>query len=396
MEESYINLKNPPKENLRNAKLSILPFKACPLITQWVKDAGSLEPLSVAMIGDIFLFSDIEKILFAGINEKQSYFEGIYDKTQFNLLINISRLDGKNVYDVLFFIHMLAHYSNLTLNVYNSETATGKMIYSFGDKYGGISIYNAIGQNLCLIETDDKETIVGLNSLIMAEIRPENCLFKDENMKHMLEEGIYIRMLLSNEQKWLLGCVTEHLLPPQVLKKCLPQCTELSENVSKNIEQTNLLINKLMNNKDVKIVIYDTAVEEFVTKGEVDFYNHKITLPLKERLETLLYIKNLLVRDSVQMRLVHEGFSYDFRYASNPCFFLTEGISCLKLGNKLFEHNLKRILLPSLNRIFHSFYDEIWSNRLDVVVESKDEILLEMEKWIKQLELLGEIPQDVE
>ncbi len=91
-----------------------------------------------------------------------------------------------------------------------------------------------------------------------------------------------------------------------------------------------------LSGEDVFIMIYNSALTNFMLSGELDFFNKKIVLDAKERKKQLEHLKNLFLdhRD-LHVKMVSGGFSDDFRYITNPCMFLSDTVNYLRLEKRL-------------------------------------------------------------
>ena len=65
----------------------------------------------------------------------------------------------------------------------------------------------------------------------------------------------------------------------------------------------------------------------------------------------------------------------DFQYIANPSMFLSDVISYLRLDNDNRQNNIQVMNNPSIIDMFGRFYEEIWTNRNDVVVEDQDSMI---------------------
>ena len=84
-----------------------------------------------------------------------------------------------------------------------------------------------------------------------------------------------------------------------------------------------------------------------------------------------------------RIKLVKEGFSDDFKYITNPCLFLSDAASYLRLENKLYTDNLLLMQDDAIKRVFHTFFEKIWGDHQDAVIADHSEILAKLDSLIE-------------
>ena len=125
--------------------------------------------------------------------------------------------------------------------------------------------------------------------------------------------------------------------------------------------------------------------------GELDFFNQKIILSPDDRHKVLCHIRDL-IRNMIpdQIKLVKEGFSDDFKYITNPCMFLSESASYLRLENGRYRNNLLLIKERLAQKKFDAFFETVWTEETDAVISDHSSILLKLDSLIDTAGMLFE------
>ncbi len=378
-DEKYIN----------NAHLTALPEGQQPLLMEFSKEIDLNQQVNIAVMVDLFALERTAKLALAGIENHRFRLKEIKENIHLHMILNLDNLKGNMVYDVVLLIHLLTHYSMTDFHLSYSKGAEGKLIFAVEGEYAGITILSGRRQYLSTAATRD---LVGVNSLyngILMEQEPDQMMFFSTDMDDMLESHEYIRALLSRENKWLVGHMTEHLLAPEIFSKLSGKVWGSDEEIQKEAGRAYALTVNRDVQSSIELMIYDTALTNFLLSGKVDFFNHKVILSPKERKDQLVYLCRLLRENpDLKVKVITGGFSDDFKYITNPCMFLSETMDYLRLENGCYTGNLLLVKDKSVQLIFHDFFKEIWSHREDVVLSDREKILEKLEGLLSSADLL--------
>lgn len=329
------------------------------------------------------MISDIEK-------EHLSYVK-YYSGVHYTLLLNMEIGERDYVYDSIFFINMLTNFANVDFRLYEGSQAYGKIIFTIKDAFAisGMLIDN----NYCMAVTvsEDTENCNILCDKVKSLCSRGSLLFQKVSMQAMLDKFECIQSVISTNLQWILGHMLEHFLPKDLMEELMEQNyikQEWEEDKQKML-QTQKANRNILESRDVKILIYESAFTNFVVSGELDFYNHKIYLSEEQRTKYMNHILSLLETNrNLQIKLVHGGFVKEFQYTSKCCLFLSESVSYLRLYNKNYCNNIVKLNTASIKLMFNQFYKEIWTNRKDVVIEDREEIIQKIRHYIESIQLL--------
>jgi len=257
------------------------------------------------------------------------------------------------------------------------------------DAFAGVTMIGKDKQFMCTTSTKEKKTVGEIYDAIHAHIDPDKSVFLSTDMNKMLMAHDYLHSLLSHHLRWLVGHITEHFLPQHLFDKLLKNVFVEDSVEMKEAERAYLLSSRKLEKGQVNLLLYDTALIDFMLNGELDFFNQKVVLSPEERIEVLVHMQHLLqLEDQQNVRLIKEGFSDDFKYITNPCAFLSSSVGYLRLENELYEHNLMLIKDDFTREKFEQFFEKVWNDRRDVVVSSKEEILMKLDNLIETAEVL--------
>lgn len=316
---------------------------------------------------------------FAGMQQQQSH--------QIKMLVDLGQIRDI-IYDCIFLIHMLTSYSAVDLQLHHGQEARDKLIYVRDHSMLLSSMLIHDNQSLSISVLNDGEAAHSLYQKLIPLCTQENLLFRHTEMEDLLHNNQYTRTLLSNRLRWLVGHITEQFLPDSVFESLLSQME--GSGLTEQYSRANSLRKSVFRSSEIHIMLYDSALANLMLSGEVDFFNQRVCLTMQQRLDCLSYIRELIHRENVHLRLIQEGFSSDFKFITNPCLFLSDTTGYLRLENDRYQNNILLLSDRNIMELFGNFYSAIWDERKDVVVENCDLIDAELNMFMDQLNMMNE------
>lgn len=338
----------------------------------------------IAALIDIFNLDHESRLLLAGIIDGE--FSVNEDKqSSYSLILNTESLRNEEVlYNTIFFIHMMTSLSGVNLQIYKNNLAFGKIVYAVKDKYA-ISAMIISGEKklMAVGETEDKSQINFFYQKIKLLINHDKKIFTKTTMVHLLNSNKYIRSLISTNVNIVLGHITEHLLPNDVFGEI---CEHVSFYENDELKKTHILVQNVIQQTTTFVVIYESALSNFAITGELDFFNHKFILDVDQRKRVLDYIKSMV--NKTNLKIINSYLCEEFKYISNPCIFNSDLVCYLRLENGRYEDNIMLLEEKSVKEMFDAFYNVLWNERKDVVVESGDIIISKIEHYKSLVKLM--------
>jgi len=325
---------------------------------------------------DILMLPHDDRLIMAGI--KEGSFVQREKKTKYVMIVNLESADC--VYDAVFLIHLLTSFSSLDFHIYNNKRAVGKIIYCI-DRRAYIATY-ITGNINCIAYTkisNGNEVYRELNSLY----NQENLIFKKTTVPEMIKNRNYIQSMISTNIKWLLGHATELLLPQEVFNSFITG-SELADEKRMSYQLSQNILHQI----NVCVLIYESAISNLVVNKTVDFYNEPRILSDDQLCKCLDYYVSLIDMGA-QIKFIRGGFFDDFKHITNPCMFLSDVVSYLRLENGQYNDNIILIKDRKAHELFNSFFDTVWSHRPDVIIADREAILNKMKHYRKAVEMFG-------
>lgn len=379
------------RQYVNNAALRVSPAGQFPLLEDYAAALEGNKPQHIAVAVDLFSLEHLSKLRMAGIEESRFRLKERRPDLHMDYVIDLSALDGTSVYDVILLIHMMTCFSQADFRLYDSDWVRGKLLITAQNAFAGVTLLGRDRQFMCTTTTRDKGIVGELYDQVERQADPDRLVFLPVEMESLLRHHEYFHNLLSPNKRWLVGHMTEQFLSPALFERLSRRCFGAEPELAAEADRAYLLTGAMLRERRVKVLLYDSALVDFVLSGELDFFNRKLILTPEERKEEMEYLRALAQEGAAEsIRLVKEGFSDDFKYITNPCVFLSESVSYLRLENRRYENNLLLVKHESAKKIFDAFFEKSWDYDRRVVLSGETELLEKLDDLIRTAELLAE------
>lgn len=328
------------------------------------------------IVGAFDLFAmEREYYLQIAENENEHVPKGkYYQDVHYSMLIHIEESKWDYFYDTIFLMDLLEKNSCVDFQLYAGKWAVGRVIFAVKDEYAISGVL--LGKDRCLsvVASEDENNCNILYRNLMGLCSRERLLFRKTTMRNMIEKHEYAYALLSLKQKWIVGHFTEHFLPEDLFEEIISQLNEknLNNKYLQEIYNAQQMIKKIIEESQIKLLFYKTALYNLVVDKKIDFYNCKINLTDNQIFRYLENFLNICTQHTnLEVKIISGKLITDIGYSENPCMFLSDTVSYLRFDQK--ENNLYIVNRSVLGNIFEKSFDTFWTKSdKDVVVEDKE------------------------
>lgn len=352
----------------------------------------SVKSLDIISVMDIFSMEHEYRLAIAGIQDQHLVSESDYPNVHFSMLINLDTIEFDYVYDPIFLINMLASFANVDFQLYSGIHAHGRAMFVVKDSFmiSGmvldekrcISVTTSEDANICNVLYSDLQSMMNRESLIFIRI----------SMQEILKNYNYIQSILSTKLRWLLGHMTEHFLPDSLFEQLLEMArTEGNWGMDvSELQRVHSFTKGILEESSIQIMLYESALNDFAVSGELDFYNHRIRLSFEQRLQFVSHLLSLLENNpNLKLKLIRGKFVSDFQYIANPCLFLSDVFSYLRLVKSNAEKNIVTFNHASIRMLFNRFYSQIWEGSSDVVIGNSEAVISNIRHVIRTIQFMS-------
>lgn len=378
------------EQHVNNALLYAAPRSATAFLEEYISAMEPGEGKNIGVLADLFGLDHVSKLNLAGISNGHFRMRKYRDDLNIDYIVDLDGLDGDSVYDVILLIHMMTNFSCTKFHLYHSRLAKGKLLIAIENECAGVTLLSQNHHFLCSTVTQEKRAAEEIYHVIQESIDPDRLLFGTRAMESLLLEREYFHNLFSQGKSWLVGHVTEHFLPKDLFYRLADAQFNRNSELYREAERAYLMTADMLDKEKVRVIFYYLALVDFMLTGEADFFNNRVILSRDDRVKVLLHIKEVMQTLGVRaVKMVQEGFSDDFKYITNPCMFLSDTVSYLRLENKLYRNNILLIKDERTKRIFELFYEKIWHEYQNVMIGDYNQMLKKLDDLIETSLVVG-------
>lgn len=373
---------------INNATVKIMPRGQFSLLADFAEQLKGISNLKIAVLGDLFSLDRVSKLCMAGIKNHYFSMVDMHEDIQLDYILDVSKLQELSVYDTILLIHMMTSFSRTNFNLYHSAIASGKLLIAAEEHFSGVSLLGANEQMIVTTCSRDKVIANELYNNIQTYLDSNNKIFFNTDMKELIFNHRYLQTVLAQDCRWLVGHLTEHFLSVELFEQLL--VNTFPQECHEELRLTHNLSKSRIKSDNIRIIFYNLSIMDFVLSGEIDFFNQKIILTPEQREKELRYLRDLFseMKDG-NLKLVKEGFVDDFKYITNPCFFLSESMQYLRLENKCYKNNILVVKNETVQSAFEHLFEVLWQDRPRMVIEGSENIRNKMNNFIEASVLIS-------
>ena len=318
----------------------------------------------VISVMDILSLDRNYQLGLAMLNSSKNVASRNYPGVSFSMLINLDSPSRDKVYDVTFLLNMLGSLADINFNLYSCPQAVGKLVFAVRDAYSIAGMI--IDENHCIAVTtsEDVKNCNGVYDRLRSLCSQEMLIVRKTSMKNMVRDRIYVQSLFARNQRWVLGFLTEHLMPDDLFDELLESyCSLEPEAPREELRRVHTLSSSVMREMGARVMITEDAILDFAVTGELDFFNRKFYLNPDQRLRYLSHACEILEQNRrMDVKILKNGAVSDIQHIPSPTLFLSDTMCHVRLKRTGPINNISIINKTQVGEMFRQFFDEVWTD----------------------------------
>lgn len=383
LEAEYYYTKNSQENDGGNTELKINYFPEVTL-SQYIakmrhpvlRRVNSLEIISAL---DIFAMNHEYRLQITQLENSRVEKGRGYPDVHYSMLVDIQKEYWDYIYDTIFLVYLLGKNSCVDFELYGGTPADGRAIFVVKEEYSISGML--LGRDHCIsvVTSENPEICNTLYHNLTALCNREMLLFRKTTMRDMLANNEYIHGMLSLRQSWIIGHLTEHFLPEDVFEEIVEMLEKTTGEAKtgtvrpEQLRSVYRMTSRIIEESDIRILIYKTTFYNLIVERKIDFYNCKIQLNARQQKRCLEYFMDLVCNHpNVQVYMIEGRIITDLEYNDRHCLFLSEMVSYLRLDEA--QNNLLLINRVDMREKFSKTFEVIWKSEEKGIVKNKEVI----------------------
>lgn len=344
---------------------------------------------NITVICNLSSLSKDDKVHIAGIRKDEKQHD---DKDNLNMkfLINFDENIKDILFDVMLFISMVTSKGRINVELYSFEFSSNTLIAVVKNKYSYTAIYNNTRCISSITSTDEdvvNQMYDTLEEMISTQGRP---VFLKRTPEQFIINQDYMNYIMDQDISLVMGDLTELFMPSDLFLELGEELFEDNKDVLLKLKRIDTILQNFTYKSDLNIFMYESVFRNYVTNGNIKFFNKVITLSIDQRKRHLQHMKKLLdEKDNINIRFIENPLIDDIKndekhslYVSRKMAFLVENYNGIS-GNYLIVKDKR------LDNIFKSFFSKITIERRKTLEEDKEEAKKIVSDVLRYIEIIN-------
>ncbi len=296
------------------------------------------------------------------------------------------------IINTLIGINFISTYPALDFEVYNCNINPNSTISVIKDKFLINTTHYPDGECLLSTYSKDKSLIEDMYySLVRAQKQKGKSICEKKTPLSMIEDQTYLQYIMNNDLRCILGSINEFFMPSDLFMEVAERTFGENKNILNELNKINIFLQNATYKSKLKVLIYESELRKYLSSGCLHFFNTPVTLTFKERQRHVEYIEKIIMEsEDVEIRMIDGNFIDEFRNNDNPSLYLSKGLKMTKM-HPIYGKNYYSIIRDNrFKEMCDELFDEIWSSKIDVVIDDKEDIHERISKSIRYARIMSE------
>lgn len=320
--------------------------------------------LNVCAIIDILRLDTSYQLMIADFSnlhiDKNLKFPGVH----FSMFIDYTDAERKALYTAVFLMNMLTSLSSINFDLYGGKQAKDKLVFTVKDAFSISGML--IDKSHCISVTSCEDTDISnnLNKQIQNLCTRDNLLIRKTSILEMLNSHEYEQFIFSPNQRWLFSHPTEHFLPDDLHEELLMQVFgKSSTDIIDKLRQLHQINAKILKKNPIRILLHESAYNDFTVMGTLDFYGYKVQLNSKQKIRYIKYLYEIIDQKlHLELKTIRGGTVDDLQHIPDSTLLLSDAYCYMSFDTNTPQYNLCVPNKIAISNIFRTFFDNLWDN----------------------------------
>lgn len=322
-----------------------------------------------------------------------------YPGVHFSMLIDTSRDQGNPLRNTELILNMISNFSSVDFNLYESKQAIGKLIFTVNEGFTISGMMTDSNHCIAVTASENPEISSVMYDKLKSFCGHSNQILEHASIPDFIGGNNYVKSLLSEQQHWLISSVTEHFLSEELFEEIVKEQLLPLHNreTIALIRKNHAITRSVVGDLEVKVLLYESALQNFMVTGEMDFFCSKVYLNTRQRLR---YLENMMEElrnnSGIEVRVFSTEYLNNFHLINTPNVFCSDTLSYIRLKDHSGVEILSKL---SVSRMFVKSIGEIWERlgrRTGEEVELSGDIGASLDHILRSLRLLAKTEEAAE
>lgn len=307
-------------------------------------------------------------------------------------LIGFDGIDEDPIFNTILILNMAINHPEMDFEIYNCEVESGSILAVIKDSIFHNALFTKDKRCLLTNMSKEKEVIDDMYYSLEEILKSRGKkIFERLSPMSIIKNQKYIQYIMGSELRWLMGSINELLMPEELFMEVGKQVFGDNIEIINELQKINLFLQNVTYNSEIKILIYESELRNYISTGKMNYFNIPITLSFEQREKHIEYIEKILNESNkINIKLVGGNFVEEFRHNKAPSLYLSKTIKFTKVHPTEEINDYVMIKNNQFGDICSGVFDKLWNDRKDVVIEEKDDVIDRISKTRIYAKLINE------
>lgn len=356
--------------------------------TLFLSKTGKLDMIISA---NLYHINNEDKRAMALMKQALSEIEG-ENEVRVRFLMGFDGMNEDSVLNTILTINMVITHPEMNFEIYNCEVESGSILSVIKDNIFHNALFTK--EKRCLLTNMSKEKEIvddmyySLEYILKSRGKK---VFEKINPLSIIKNQKYVQYIMGSDLRWIIGSINELLMPSDLFIEVGRQVFGDNIEIIDELQKINLFLQNVTYSSDIKILIYESELRDYISTGKMNFFNTPITLSFDQRERHVEYIERILREsEKINIKLVGGNFVEEFRHNKAPSLYLSKTIKFTMVHPTEDINDYAIINNNEFGDICSNVFDKLWNERRDVVIEDKDEVIDRISKTRIYAKLINE------
>lgn len=349
------------------------------------------EKLDILICADIFHVPMEDKIALSSSSQELNNIE-----RENNLNIKFLtgfKYDKEDVLiNAMVILNMVSSYYKMNFEMYNCDVAHSTGAFIVKNKLSYFGVFRPDGASLLTNISKEKEAVNEFYYSVESLLKSQgNLIYNKKSSIDIIKDTTYMQYIMGHDPRWLIGNINELFMPEDLFLEIAESIFGHDEDIMNKLKKINIFLHNLTYKSELKVLIYQSEINKYISSGELSFFNIPVTLNFKQREKHIRHLEKILKESNdIEIRIIDGKIVEDFKNEENASMFLSKDMKMIKMNIQKEKHQYAIAIDDDFKNMCDDLFDAMWEMEEDLICKDKLYILDRISKVIAYMNIINE------
>ena len=347
--------------------------------------------LDIIISADLYKLNNSDKMAIADMKKDLLSLNTSHD-IRIRFLMRFDNQDLDILFNTIMLINMITTYPEINFEIFNCEVDSNVVISVIKDRIFHAAVYTKDKSCLFTNMSKDKhivdEIYYSLEDILKNQAKP---IIQVKSALDIIRNRIYLQYIMGQDLRWIIGHMNELFMPYDLFEEISQSIFEGDKEVLDELKKINMLLQNVIYKSKLKVLIYELDIRNYISLGELKFFNIPIKLTFEQRERHINYIKKIIKEyNNVEIKLIDGNFVKAFKDIQDSSIYLSKTLKMMSINPIENQNNYAIIKDNEFEKICDEFFEILWNEDNEIIESDKIDIIDRIEKTLMCTKIINE------